>query len=65
MFPGLFGLVFGLFGMLAYDGERVTESGMFQGYNAVTWAVVALQVTLAAQTGRPSQNSTTEQLRSK
>lgn len=65
LFPGLFGLVFGLFGMLAYDGERVTESGMFQGYNAVTWAVVALQVTLAAQTGRPSQNSTTEQLRSK
>ncbi|KAL6107769.1 slc35a3 [Pungitius sinensis] len=40
---GLFGLVFGLFGMLAYDGDRVRESGMFQGYNAVTWAVVALQ----------------------
>lgn len=40
----MFGLVFGLFGMLAYDGERVKESGMFQGYNTVTWAVVALQV---------------------
>lgn len=43
---GMFGLVFGLFGMLAYDGERVRESGMFQGYNTVTWTVVALQVTL-------------------
>ncbi|XP_056460696.1 solute carrier family 35 member A3a [Gadus chalcogrammus] len=40
---GLFGLVFGLFGMLAYDGERVSESGMFQGYNGITWTVVALQ----------------------
>lgn len=41
----MFGLVFGLFGMMAYDGERVRESGMFQGYNTVTWTVVALQVT--------------------
>uniref|UniRef100_A0A3Q3MUQ6 Solute carrier family 35 member A3a n=1 Tax=Labrus bergylta TaxID=56723 RepID=A0A3Q3MUQ6_9LABR len=40
---GMFGLVFGLFGMLAYDGERVRESGMFQGYNTITWTVVALQ----------------------
>ncbi|XP_053178791.1 solute carrier family 35 member A3a [Scomber japonicus] len=40
---GMFGLVFGLFGMLAFDGERVTESGMFQGYNTITWTVVALQ----------------------
>ncbi|XP_051234013.1 solute carrier family 35 member A3a [Dicentrarchus labrax] len=40
---GMFGLVFGLFGMLVYDGERVRESGMFQGYNRVTWTVVALQ----------------------
>lgn len=46
VFPGMFGLVFGLFGMLAYDGERVKESGMFQGYNTVTWTVVALQVRL-------------------
>lgn len=43
--PGMFGLVFGLFGMLVYDGERVRESGMLQGYNTVTWTVVALQVT--------------------
>lgn len=42
----MFGLVFGFFGMLAYDGERVAESGMFQGYSTVTWTVVALQVTL-------------------
>ncbi|XP_039896361.1 solute carrier family 35 member A3a [Simochromis diagramma] len=40
---GMFGLVFGLFGMMAYDGERVRESGMFQGYNTITWTVVALQ----------------------
>lgn len=43
----MFGLVFGLFGMMAYDGERVKELGMFQGYNTVTWTVVALQVTVS------------------
>lgn len=50
VFSGMFGLVFGLFGMLAYDGERVKESGMFQGYNSVTWTVVALQVTFSPPT---------------
>eukprot|EP00063_Salmo_salar_P050259 XP_014025094.1 PREDICTED: UDP-N-acetylglucosamine transporter-like isoform X4 [Salmo salar] len=40
---GMFGLVFGLMGMFAYDGERVRESGMFKGYNTITWTVVALQ----------------------
>ncbi|XP_062854888.1 solute carrier family 35 member A3a [Trichomycterus rosablanca] len=40
---GVFGLIFGLFGMLLYDGERVREHGMFQGYSSVTWAVVSLQ----------------------
>ncbi|KAJ8274563.1 hypothetical protein COCON_G00091880 [Conger conger] len=40
---GLFGLVFGLMGVFVYDGERVRESGMFQGYNRITWMVVALQ----------------------
>ncbi|XP_051950779.1 UDP-N-acetylglucosamine transporter-like [Xyrauchen texanus] len=40
---GMFGLVFGIFGMLAYDGARVREIGMFQGYNTLTWIVVALQ----------------------
>ncbi|XP_028818521.1 solute carrier family 35 member A3a [Denticeps clupeoides] len=40
---GLFGLLFGLFGMLAYDGTRVREHGMFQGYNTVTCTVVSLQ----------------------
>ncbi|KAF4072646.1 hypothetical protein AMELA_G00265210 [Ameiurus melas] len=39
----LFGLVFGLFGMLLYDGERVKEHGMLQGYNSITWTVVSLQ----------------------
>ncbi|XP_056148895.1 solute carrier family 35 member A3b [Lampris incognitus] len=40
---GLFGFVFGLMGMFAYDGERVREFGMFQGYNGVTCTVVILQ----------------------
>ncbi|XP_068459044.1 solute carrier family 35 member A3b [Clinocottus analis] len=40
---GLFGLVFGSVGMIVYDGERVRELGMFQGYNTVTCTVVALQ----------------------
>ncbi|XP_061894575.1 solute carrier family 35 member A3a [Entelurus aequoreus] len=40
---GMFGLVFGLAGMLCFDGDKVMESGMFQGYNEVTWTVVTLQ----------------------
>ncbi|XP_040026814.1 solute carrier family 35 member A3b isoform X2 [Gasterosteus aculeatus] len=40
---GLFGLVFGLVGMLVYDGQKVSELGMFQGYNSITCTVVALQ----------------------
>ncbi|XP_034071338.1 solute carrier family 35 member A3b isoform X1 [Gymnodraco acuticeps] len=40
---GLFGFVFAIVGMTVYDGERVRESGMFQGYNTITCTVVALQ----------------------
>ncbi|KAJ8374470.1 hypothetical protein SKAU_G00050500 [Synaphobranchus kaupii] len=40
---GLFGMVFGLMGVFVYDGDRVRDSGMFQGYNRLTWTVVALQ----------------------
>ncbi|KAJ8011267.1 hypothetical protein DPEC_G00056380 [Dallia pectoralis] len=40
---GLFGLLFGLFGVFVYDGKQVKESGFFQGYNSLTWTVVALQ----------------------
>ncbi|XP_041134302.1 UDP-N-acetylglucosamine transporter [Polyodon spathula] len=40
---GLFGAVFGLMGVYVYDGERVQEHGMFQGYSSLTWAVVSLQ----------------------
>ncbi|XP_076134624.1 solute carrier family 35 member A3a [Alosa pseudoharengus] len=40
---GMFGLVFGVIGMFAYDGDRVREHGMFQGYNSLTCVVVALQ----------------------
>lgn len=40
---GLFGFVFGFLGMMVYDGQRVSESGMFQGYNTITCTVVVLQ----------------------
>ncbi|XP_056598273.1 solute carrier family 35 member A3b [Triplophysa dalaica] len=40
---GLFGLIFGLVGVFVYDGERVQVNGLFQGYNMLTWTVVALQ----------------------
>ncbi|XP_077579828.1 solute carrier family 35 member A3b isoform X2 [Stigmatopora nigra] len=41
---GFFGLVSATSGMLAYDGQRVRERGLFQGYDRMTCAVVALQV---------------------
>lgn len=31
-------------GVYVYDGELVSQNGFFQGYNRLTWAVVALQV---------------------
>ncbi|XP_018080140.1 solute carrier family 35 (UDP-N-acetylglucosamine (UDP-GlcNAc) transporter), member A3, gene 2 L homeolog isoform X1 [Xenopus laevis] len=40
---GFFGWIFGLIGVFIYDGERVSQGGFFQGYNNLTWAVVALQ----------------------
>ncbi|CAH2311586.1 UDP-N-acetylglucosamine transporter isoform X2 [Pelobates cultripes] len=40
---GFFGGIFGLMGVFIYDGERVSQGGFFQGYNNLTWAVVALQ----------------------
>ncbi|XP_053325669.1 UDP-N-acetylglucosamine transporter isoform X2 [Spea bombifrons] len=40
---GVFGGIFGLMGVFIYDGERVSKDGFFQGYNNLTWAVVALQ----------------------
>ncbi|XP_031150285.1 solute carrier family 35 member A3b [Sander lucioperca] len=40
---GLFGFVFGFVGMIVYDGQKVRQSGMFQGYNTITCTVVALQ----------------------
>ncbi|KAF7223291.1 transcript variant X1, partial [Nothobranchius furzeri] len=40
---GLFSFVFGLMGMMVYDGRSVVKSGMFQGYNTITWIVVILQ----------------------
>uniref|UniRef100_A0A3B5QHR4 Solute carrier family 35 member A3b n=1 Tax=Xiphophorus maculatus TaxID=8083 RepID=A0A3B5QHR4_XIPMA len=40
---GLFSFLLGLLGMMVYDGRSVRQSGMFQGYNAITWTVVVLQ----------------------
>ncbi|XP_044076337.1 solute carrier family 35 member A3b isoform X2 [Siniperca chuatsi] len=40
---GLFGFVFGFIGTIVYDGQRVRQSGMFQGYNSITCTVVVLQ----------------------
>lgn len=40
---GFFGSIFGLMGVYVYDGELVSQNGFFQGYNRLTWAVVALQ----------------------
>lgn len=40
---GLFGFVFGFIGMMVYDGQRVRQSGVFQGYNTITCIVVVLQ----------------------
>ncbi|XP_041660041.1 solute carrier family 35 member A3b [Cheilinus undulatus] len=40
---GLFGFVFSFGGMMVYDGQRVRESGIFQGYNTITNIVVVLQ----------------------
>lgn len=40
---GFFSFVFGFIGMMAYDIQRVRESGIFQGYNNITWIVVVLQ----------------------
>uniref|UniRef100_A0A3B3UD00 Solute carrier family 35 member A3b n=1 Tax=Poecilia latipinna TaxID=48699 RepID=A0A3B3UD00_9TELE len=40
---GLFSFLLGFLGMMVYDGQSVRQSGMFQGYNAITWTVVVLQ----------------------
>ncbi|XP_012672927.1 solute carrier family 35 member A3b [Clupea harengus] len=40
---GIFGLVFGLMVAFVNDGEAIRESGMFRGYNSLTWTVVLLQ----------------------
>ncbi|XP_069050468.1 solute carrier family 35 member A3a isoform X1 [Lepisosteus oculatus] len=40
---GLFGTMFGLMGMMVFDGQRVRQSGVFQGYSRLTCVVVSLQ----------------------
>lgn len=41
---GLFSFAFGFAGMMMFDGQSVTQLGMFQGYNTAACAVVVLQV---------------------
>ncbi|XP_077982005.1 UDP-N-acetylglucosamine transporter-like [Glandiceps talaboti] len=38
-----FGVVFGLIGVFWYDGAAVRKDGFLQGYNNMTWTVIALQ----------------------
>ncbi|XP_035761983.1 solute carrier family 35 member A3b isoform X2 [Neolamprologus brichardi] len=40
---GLFSFLFGLTGMMVYEGESVKQEGIFQGYNIITCIVVVLQ----------------------
>ncbi|XP_075927897.1 UDP-N-acetylglucosamine transporter isoform X4 [Petromyzon marinus] len=40
---GLFGTLFGLIGVIVYDGDKVWQQGFLQGYNSITWVVVILQ----------------------
>ncbi|XP_062848971.1 solute carrier family 35 member A3b [Trichomycterus rosablanca] len=40
---GLFGFIFALMGVFVCDGEKVQESGIFQGFNGVTCVVIILQ----------------------
>ncbi|XP_056453658.1 solute carrier family 35 member A3b [Gadus chalcogrammus] len=40
---GVFSFVFGLFGMILYDGARLVDDGMFQGFNTITYTVIFLQ----------------------
>lgn len=40
---GVFGLLFGLLGVLLYDLNSVKQAGFFQGYNKITWIVISLQ----------------------
>ncbi|XP_078723938.1 UDP-N-acetylglucosamine transporter isoform X2 [Lampetra fluviatilis] len=43
---GLFGTLFGLIGVIVYDGDKVWQQGFLQGYNSITWVVVILQASL-------------------
>lgn len=40
---GLFSFILGFIGMMVYDGQKVRESGIFQGYSFITCVVVLLQ----------------------
>ncbi|XP_063076563.1 UDP-N-acetylglucosamine transporter-like [Engraulis encrasicolus] len=40
---GFFGLIFGIVVLFVKDGEAVIRSGMFQGYNELTWIIIVLQ----------------------
>ncbi|EDQ85857.1 uncharacterized protein MONBRDRAFT_34027 [Monosiga brevicollis MX1] len=40
---GLFGMVLGLIGVYANDGQAVAENGFFQNYDGITWTAISLQ----------------------
>ena len=41
---GVFGIMFGLAGVMLNDWPAVRAAGFFQGYNHITWIVIFLQV---------------------
>lgn len=43
-FTGSFGIIFGLIAVYINDGSAVQSQGFLQGYNRITWIVIALQV---------------------
>uniref|UniRef100_A0A3P8WJQ9 Solute carrier family 35 member A3b n=1 Tax=Cynoglossus semilaevis TaxID=244447 RepID=A0A3P8WJQ9_CYNSE len=40
---GVFGFIFAMTGMVIYDYDKIRESGVFQGYNTITYIVIILQ----------------------
>lgn len=45
---GVFGFIFAVTGMVIYDYDKIRESGVFQGYNTITYIVIILQVWLSS-----------------
>ena len=43
---GVFSIIFGAAGVIINDWEKVASRGFFDGYTAVVWLVIMLQVTI-------------------